>query len=103
MPFAQLRRREIGLRMALGADRALVGRWIVVRSLRASLVGVALGLLGALLLSRLLAGLLYEISPFDPMTFCAVALVVVAVAVAASLLPALRASKVDPITALAAD
>jgi ABC-type antimicrobial peptide transport system permease subunit len=85
------RTREIGLRMALGAQQAGVLRWIV---------GLGIGLAGAFALSRLLASLLFGIQPRDPLTFTSVAVVLTAVAFAACLVPAIRASRVDPIVAL---
>jgi hypothetical protein len=94
------RTQEIGVRMALGADRGAVLSLMLKQGLRLSLTGVAAGVLGALVLMRALAGLLYGVSPSDPSTLLASALVLGGVAVVATYLPARRATMVDPITAL---
>jgi predicted permease len=94
------RTQEIGIRMALGAQGRDVLRLVVFQGIIQALVGVAVGLAGALVLSRLMAGLLYGTRPNDPATFAAVVLVLSGVAVAASYVPARRATKVDPIVAL---
>ena len=90
------RRAEIGVRMALGARIAQVGRMVVMQSLRLAALGVALGLAGALLATRALASMLYDVAPTDPLTLAAVAALLVALAAAASYLPARRAARVDP-------
>jgi len=84
----------------MGARRADVLRAVLGRGLRLTLLGVLLGLAGAYALTRLLASLLYGVPPTDPLTFVGVSLVLVAVAVLASYLPARRAAGVDPMTAL---
>jgi putative ABC transport system permease protein len=94
------RTREIGLRMALGAQQAGVLRWIVGQGMLVAAAGIGIGLAGAFALSRLLASLLFGIQPRDPLTFTSVAAVLTAVAFAACLVPAIRASRVDPIVAL---
>jgi putative ABC transport system permease protein len=94
------RTREIGLRMALGAQQTGVLRWIVGQGMLVALAGIAIGLAGAYALSRLLAALLFGIQPRDPATFAAVAALLATVALAACLVPARRASRVDPIVAL---
>ena len=94
------RTHEIGIRMALGARRPDVLRLILVGAGRVALIGVALGLVCALSLTQLLANRLYGVSPRDPITFIAVPSILIAVALLASYLPARRATKVDPMTAL---
>lgn len=92
--------REIGIRLALGADRGTILTMILGQGLRLATGGAAVGLVGALLATRLMSGLLYDVSPFDPITFVSVAVVLTVVALAASYLPARRAMRVDPVTAL---
>jgi putative ABC transport system permease protein len=94
------RTREIGIRMALGAQRRDVLRLAVGQGLRLVAVGVAVGLAGALTLSRVMSGLLYGISATDPATLVTISLILVAVALLASYIPARRAAKVDPLIAL---
>jgi len=94
------RAHEIGVRMALGARAAEVFAMVVGQGLRLSALGAALGLVGALGLSRVLAGLLHGVSPTDPGTFAAVTLLLTAVAALACSLPARRAARVDPLVAL---
>ncbi len=92
--------REIGVRLALGADRRAILTMVLGQGLRLSTAGAAAGLLGALIVTRLMAGVLYGVSPVDPTTFVIVTLVLTAVALAACYLPARRAMKVDPLAAL---
>ncbi|MBI3667917.1 MAG: ABC transporter permease, partial [Acidobacteria bacterium] len=94
------RTHEIGIRMALGARRGDVLLQFVGDALRMALLGVGIGLLGALAVSRLLQSLLFGITARDPWTFAAVTALLAAVAVAASVIPARRATRVDPIVAL---
>ncbi|HEY2854173.1 MAG TPA: ABC transporter permease [Gemmatimonadaceae bacterium] len=95
--------REIGVRMALGATAGTV-RWMVLgRALAVSSFGVAIGLGGAVAGSRLLESLLFEVSPFDPMTLLGVTLLLLAIALFAAYLPARRATKIDPVRALRAE
>lgn len=101
--FVVRRRRELGIRMALGANRADVVRMVLWRGLRLSMSGLALGAMAALLLSRTLRGFLYGVNSHDPATFMMVAVVLVLVSLAASLLPARRATAADPIIVLKAD
>lgn len=97
------RRFEIGVRMALGADRASVVRMVLRRSVWLTAVGVLLGLAGAVALTRVLETLLYNVAPTDAPTFAAATIVLMAVAFAAALQPARRASAVDPVVALRAE
>lgn len=97
------RTHEIGIRMALGARRGQVLRQVVSRGVVLALAGTACGLAASAALARLMSSLLYEVSATDPPTFAAVPVVLVAVALAASLLPARRAARLDPTTALRAE
>jgi predicted permease len=94
------RTREIGIRMALGAAPRAVLRMVVGGAVVLALLGVGLGLVGALAGSRLLAALLFGVSPTDPTTLASVAAILTGVAIAASYLPARRAVRVDPMVAL---
>jgi ABC-type antimicrobial peptide transport system permease subunit len=96
------RTREIGIRIALGARRADVLQMTVKQALKLVGVGMMIGLAAAFLLTRVLASLLFGISATDPITFIGISVVLFAVAILASYVPALRATKVDPITALRA-
>ncbi|MGD1096948.1 MAG: ABC transporter permease [Bryobacteraceae bacterium] len=94
------RTREIGIRMALGAGRGEVLRLILGRSLVPVAAGVAIGVAAALALTRVLTSLLFEVSPSDPLVFTAVTLLLMSVAVIASLAPAFTAASVNPVIAL---
>ena len=94
------RRQEIGLRIALGAQRTNVRGMILGQTLKLTLIGVGLGLTGALVLARFLASLLFGIGSYDPVTLLGVALLLVGVALAASYIPARRAMRVDPVVSL---
>ncbi|MGO8791305.1 MAG: ADOP family duplicated permease [Terriglobia bacterium] len=94
------RTREIGIRVALGARKSDVLRLVVGESMLMALVGVGVGIAGALLLMRFMSGLLYGVQPADPLTFFVVSLVLTFVALLASYIPARRATKVDPMVAL---
>jgi putative ABC transport system permease protein len=95
-----LRTREIVIRMALGARRSDILRMVVRRGLGLALTGVGVGLLAALLTTRLLSGLLFQVAPTDAATFVVSGLVLAGVALAASWLPAHRATRLDPMEAL---
>jgi ABC-type antimicrobial peptide transport system permease subunit len=90
------RRREIGIRLALGAARSHVLTQIMKQGLQVTAIGVAIGLAGALAVNRLIASLLFGVQPTDIMTIAFVIATIMAVAVVASWLPAWRASRVDP-------
>jgi putative ABC transport system permease protein len=94
------RRQEIGIRMALGAQRREILKMVVGQGLKLALIGVAAGVAGAFALTRFLSSLLYGVRPTDPLTFVAVSLILAAVALLASYIPARRAAKVDPMVAL---
>jgi putative ABC transport system permease protein len=91
---------DIGIRMALGARSVDVLRSVVAQGLKLALLGTGLGLLGALALTRVVASLLYDVSPTDPVTFVVVSFVLITVALLASYLPARRAARIDPMVAL---
>jgi putative ABC transport system permease protein len=93
-------KREIAIRLALGAQRGNVLKMVLRRGLVLAATGAGLGVVGALIVSHLMAGLLYGVSPNDLPTFVGVTLVLTMVALAASYIPALRAMRVDPIVAL---
>jgi ABC-type antimicrobial peptide transport system permease subunit len=94
------RRREIGIRMALGADQSHVVGQVLSQGLTLTAIGVAIGVAAALGLTRLLASMLFGVRPSDPLTVSAVAGTIVLVAALACLLPAWRASRVDPLVVL---
>jgi ABC-type antimicrobial peptide transport system permease subunit len=94
------RRQELGIRLALGAEQSRILRLVVGQGLRLALFGIALGLIAALVLTRLMAGVLYQVSTHDAVTFIFVPLVFLVIALLASYLPARRATRVDPLEAL---
>jgi len=96
-------RREIAIRLALGAQRGNILKMVLHRGLGLAAAGAGLGVAGALVVSHLMAGLLFGVSPSDLPTFAGVTLALTAVALAASYIPALRAMRLDPITTLHSD
>ena len=94
------RRREIGIRIALGATPASIHALFVGRAVRLAGLGVAAGALAAVPAARLLSGLLFGVSTFDPMTFAAAPALLLAVAAGAALIPSRRAAATDPLTVL---
>jgi putative ABC transport system permease protein len=97
---ASQRTQEIGLRMAIGAQRGDVVRLVVGGGMKLAVAGVAIGIACALGLARLVATMLYEVTPFDPASYSATAFVLLVVAALACYVPARRALRVDPIVAL---
>jgi putative ABC transport system permease protein len=95
-----LRRREIGIRLAVGADGARVGRLLIGETFRIVLASLFLGLVGAQLLGRLLQGQLFGVTPLDPITLLGVSVMVVATTFIATLVPVLRAARIDPMAVL---
>jgi putative ABC transport system permease protein len=94
------RTHEIGIRIALGADRQSILQMVLRQGLGLAITGAMVGLAGALIVSRLMAGLLYGVKPTDPLTFAGVALLLIGVALLACYIPARRALRVDPLVAL---
>jgi putative ABC transport system permease protein len=97
------RRREIGIRLALGAPQRELTRMFIAHGFKLALIGIACGIAGAVALTRVLGSLLFDVNPLDPLTYAAVSLGLIAAAILASYLPALRAMDVDPVEALRAD
>ncbi len=91
---------EIGIRLALGARISDVLRMIVIEGMRPTLLGVTIGIVGALALGQVMSSLIYGVKPTDPLTFLAVAMVLAVVALSATIIPAYRAARVDPMVAL---
>ncbi|HSD46381.1 MAG TPA: FtsX-like permease family protein [Pyrinomonadaceae bacterium] len=98
--FVTQRTREIGIRIALGAQWRDVLKMILRNGMALVTIGLAIGLAGALALTRLMTTLLFEVSPTDPITFAVVALGVILATLLACYIPARRATKVDPLVAL---
>src|SRR5207253_10809749 len=94
------RRREIGIRMALGAQTADVRSLVLTQALRMGIVGLAIGIGGALIATRVIESLLFGVTPHDPATFAGVSGVLLTVMLLAAYLPAFRAARVDPMVAL---
>ncbi|MEJ7810719.1 MAG: ABC transporter permease [Gemmatimonadaceae bacterium] len=97
------RTREVGLRLALGADPRQLVRMVVGQGMRVAAAGMALGLLGALVVARLMVGLLYGVTPVDAVTLIAVTALLALATLVANYLPARRAARVDPLVALRAE
>jgi putative ABC transport system permease protein len=98
--LVNIRQREVGLRLALGALRAQIVRQFLAQGMRVSLLGCAAGLGLAAAFTRVLAGMLFGVSPWDALTMTGVVALVIAVSIAASLLPAVRAARVEPMRVL---
>jgi putative ABC transport system permease protein len=94
------RRQEIGIRMALGAGKSAILNLVISQGVKLALIGVAIGVAGALGLMRFLSGLLYGVKPNDPLTLVAVSALLIAVTLFACYIPARRATKVDPLETL---
>ena len=97
------RTREIGIRVAIGAQHSTVRRMFIAEGARLAAIGIAVGSVAALGLMRFMGSLLFGVKPIDPLTYAAVALALAAAAVIASYIPAMRATKVDPVDALRAE
>jgi len=94
------RRREFGVRLALGATRRDLFRLIVGQGLRLPAMGLAAGLIGAFAITRVIEHLLFQVSPTDPLTFVGVAVLLMSVAIVACWIPARKATRIDPVSAL---
>ena len=97
------RRRETGIRIAMGADRRRILSGIIGRGMRLAALGIGIGGVAAAALTRLMAGLLFEVDPLDPITFAAAIAILAGVGLAACAVPAWRASRTDPMGALRAE
>jgi ABC-type antimicrobial peptide transport system permease subunit len=97
---ASLRTQEIAIRMALGAQRANIARQVLFSGAKTALFGCALGVIGSLLLSRLVRSFLFDVSATDPLIYISSVLIMMLVALLPSTLPAIRAASTDPMEAL---
>jgi ABC-type antimicrobial peptide transport system permease subunit len=97
------RRKETGVRLALGATSSDVMRLVIRDGMRLAIIGVAFGIALALISTRVLSSMLFGVSPLDPLTFGSMALFLTAVGLLACMIPARRASRTDPMTAIRAD
>jgi ABC-type antimicrobial peptide transport system permease subunit len=97
------RQREIGIRVALGADSSRIVKLVLTQGLTLAAIGIAIGMVAALGLSRLTQKLLFGVSPSDPATYLGVGGVIAAIALLACMMPARRAMTVDPLTAIRGD
>jgi len=97
------RTREIGMRMSLGATRAVIARLVVGDGLRLAVIGIALGLGGAVAATRIIQGMLYGVSRFDAISFALAAAVILVTSLIACALPMVRATGIDPSVTLRAD
>jgi putative ABC transport system permease protein len=98
-----LRTHELGIRLALGADRVTILKLVLRHGLLLSLIGVVIGIAAALGLTRLMVALLFDVSPMDPLTYVVIVIVGLVTALAASVVPAMRATRVDPLRTLRAE
>ena len=104
MSFTVARRAfEIGIRMALGADRTRILQMILKQALIPTVAGIVVGLAGSIACSRYLAGMLYDVRPIEPGVYLTVATVLGAISIGAALVPARRAARVDPMSVLRAE
>jgi putative ABC transport system permease protein len=92
--------REIGLRIAFGATLRDVARHVVIEGMKPTLVGIGIGLVAAIALGRIVTSMIYGVSARDLVTFLAVTMLLIVVSLGASVIPALRATRVDPLTVL---
>jgi ABC-type antimicrobial peptide transport system permease subunit len=101
--FVSQRSKEIGIRLALGAQKSDVLKWVMTQGMTLAAIGVAVGLAASFGVTRIIATLLFGVGPTDPATLCGVSLLLGGVAFLACCLPAHRASRVDPIITLKAE